>query len=109
MGLQCSAGVLQMGDRVSLSLPLSLPPPPAPLHSSEPPTPPTPPHPQVGLGIGLNPSGAATTNMIKCGCSHDSFDVWAARVLGLGLSVGRVEEMGRGEGGGGLVSRKLVR
>lgn len=52
--------------------------------------------------------------MWKVGCTKDAFAVWAAKVLALGYSVGRVEEGpkdGGGGGGGGarrLLERRLV-
>ncbi|KAG2482754.1 hypothetical protein HYH03_018348 [Edaphochlamys debaryana] len=78
----------------------------------------------VGMRVGLNLSGSRTPNMWKVGCTRDAFPAWAAKVLALGYSVGRVEESragpgggqqgqpkggGKGAGGGGLLTRKLVR
>ena len=64
----------------------------------------------VGMSVGLNLSGKRTPNMWKCGCSKSNFDHWAARVLGLGLSVGRVEEVGKGSAPekGKILRRELV-
>jgi DNA mismatch repair ATPase MutS len=49
---------------------------------------------------------------LQCGCSKDAFPSWAAKVLALGFSVGRVEEVKRAKGAGnkdGVLERKLVR
>ncbi|GIM16929.1 hypothetical protein Vretimale_19495, partial [Volvox reticuliferus] len=77
----------------------------------------------VGLRVGLNLSGRREANMWKVGCTRDAFPAWATKVLALGYSVGRVEEIHSGgvpEGGGAgarrgrktpgsLVKRTLVR
>ncbi|UPQ99626.1 DNA mismatch repair protein [Chloropicon primus] len=62
----------------------------------------------IGMSVGLNLSGRRATNMWKCGCTKTSFDHWAARVLGLGLCVGRVEEMACSKGKGKILRRELV-
>lgn len=61
----------------------------------------------VGLRVGLNLSGRRTPNMWKCGCNAGCFEHWSGRVLGLGLSVGRVEET-REKGPDGILRRELV-
>ncbi|GLC58458.1 DNA mismatch repair protein msh6 [Pleodorina starrii] len=71
----------------------------------------------VGLRVGLNISGRRDANMWKVGCTRDAFPSWATKVLALGYSVGRVEEIRGGAGGdcggrragGGLLVRRLVR
>jgi len=68
----------------------------------------------LGMRVGLNLSGKTRSpNMWKVGCTKDAFPVWAAKVLALGYSVGRVEEMARTQGPGAgarkLLERRLVR
>ena len=65
----------------------------------------------VGLRAGLQPMGSAKSqqaNMWKLGCSAPAFEKWAARVLALGYSVGRVEEVPGQKTGEGLVRRQLA-
>eukprot|EP00890_Picochlorum_soloecismus_P003960 jgi/Picsp_1/4565/NSC_01935-R1_dna mismatch repair protein msh6 len=51
----------------------------------------------VGLRVGLNPMGEKTgslqANMWRVGFHASSFDIWCHKVLMLGYSVGRVEEV----------------
>ena len=54
----------------------------------------------VGAGVGLRISGKPARFMQKVGCHKDHFDAWAARLLGQGYAVARVEETARREGGG---------
>lgn len=61
----------------------------------------------IGMRVGLNLSGKKTVNMWKCGCMKHVFDEWASRVLRLGLSVGRVEEIGEAAKGQ-ILRRELV-
>ncbi|KAI8475530.1 MAG: muts domain V-domain-containing protein [Monoraphidium minutum] len=62
----------------------------------------------LGMRVGLNLSGRRVPNMYKCGCTKDAFATWAAKVLALGYSVGRVEEMPRGAQGGRAAGQKLL-
>ena len=55
---------------------------------------------EVGEGVGLRISGKPARFMQKVGCHKDHFDAWAARLLGQGYAVARVEETARREGGG---------
>ena len=72
---------------------------------------------QVGMGVGLRVSGKPAAFMQKVGCHHKDFDAWAAKMLGQGWSVARVEETGDrtsdeagggGGGGGGIIRREVV-
>lgn len=47
---------------------------------------------EVGIGVGLRLSGKPAAFMQKVGCFKDNFDEWAAKILGQGWSVARVEE-----------------
>ena len=51
--------------------------------------------------------------LLQVGCNVDAFPAWATKVLALGYSVGRVEEMRRCAGApgkqGDLLQRRLVR
>ena len=48
---------------------------------------------------GLRISGKPARFMQKVGCHKDHFDAWAAKLLGQGYAVARVEETSRREGG----------
>ncbi|GFH06059.1 DNA mismatch repair protein, partial [Haematococcus lacustris] len=72
------------------------------------------------MRVGLALSGERKANMWKCGCTKDAFPAWAAKVLALGYSVGRVEEVhsrgprsaqaaGKGGAAGSVLERRLVR
>jgi hypothetical protein len=68
----------------------------------------------LGMRVGLNLSGSRAPNMWKCGCTAGAFATWAAKVLALGYSVGRVEEMTRSQApavgaGRKLLERRLVK
>ena len=52
---------------------------------------------EVGAGVGLRISGKPARFMQKVGCHKDHFDAWAAKLLGQGYAVARVEETARRE------------
>ena len=63
----------------------------------------------VGLRIGLKPMGAVQkANMWRVGCQASSFTWWCSKVLALGYSVGRVEEMPVDGDHSGILERQLV-
>ena len=61
---------------------------------------------EIGLGVGLRLSGRPAAFMQKVGCHRDHFDAWAAKLLGQGHAVARVEETG--DRADGILRREVV-
>ena len=61
---------------------------------------------EIGLGVGLRLSGRPAAFMQKVGCHRDHFDAWAAKILGQGHAVARVEETG--DRADGILRREVV-